>query len=386
MSDEPTPSTGQPRPPIDPTGTSTPPPPPPGYVPAVYVQHPGGSKGLGKIVTYLLAVALLVSVTANIYLAGPINSVIYSLSLTAPTEQSFAPTFKASDDPDRIVVVRFDGTIDATMAEYARKAFYTLTEDPPAGVVIRVESGGGGVTASDQIWHAIKDFRAEHPDVPVVASFGSVAASGGYYISAPTDRIFCERTGITGSIGVLAQVPALGGMIEKIGVEMNMVIANESPNKDDANNLFIEWYNEEGELTPEGEEAVAVLKNLVNDAYDTFFDVVVNGRTAADNTITKEELADAATGAIFIGQEAVDAKLADEIGYLTDAIDYVAKQANLGTDPNVRVIKQTPPGLFGGSASAQQDGVNLGNVTGGELRELVDDATAVKLEYRMRLR
>ena len=386
MSDEQaTPQPGAPRPPIDPTGTSTPPPPPPGYVPAVYVQSPTGKSGLGKMLTYILAVGLSISVTANIYLAGPINSVIYQLSLTAPPERPYNPTFEQTSDRNRVVVVEVTGTIDGTVADFARQAFYTLEKDPPAAVILRVESGGGGVTASDQIWHAIQSFRAAHPDVPVVSSFGAVAASGGYYIAAPSDYIFCERTGITGSIGVLAQVPGLGGMVEKLGVEMNMVIATQSPNKDDANNLFVKWYDEEGNLTEDGDAAVAVLKNLVDDAYKTFFEVVETGRQAADASITTEELEQAATGAIFIGEEALDAKLVDEIGYLDDAIAYAAAQAKLSGEPSVSIIRKPVSGFFSARASAK-DGVNLGNVTGDELRELVDDATAVKLEYRMRLR
>jgi protease-4 len=382
-----TPHAGAPRPPIDPTGTSTPPPPPPGYVPAVYVQHPGSGKGAAKVIMYLLAVALLVSVSVNIYLSkyGPVAVFLSALSRQAPAEQSYNPPFTPTNDTDRVVVVVISGTIEGSVAEFARQAFYTLEKDPPAAVVLRVESGGGGVTASDQIWQAIKDFQAAHPDIPVVSSFGAVAASGGYYIAAPTDYIFCERTGITGSIGVLAQVPALGGMVEKLGVEMNMVIADQSPNKDDANNLFIEWYDEDGNLTEEGEDTVAVLKNLVNDAYDTFFKVVEEGRTAANPKITKEELAQAATGAIFIGQEAVDAKLVDKIGYLNDAIDYAAKQANLSGEPKVKIMRQPIPGLLSSMVSGRE-GVDLSNVTGEELRELMDDASAVKLEYRMRIR
>lgn len=382
---EPTAQPGSPRPPIDPTGTSVPPPPPPGYVPAVYVQHPAGSRAIGKFVTYILLVGLLVSVTANVYLLGPVAALLEAISMTAPPEQPYDPTFKASGNSKRVVVVEVVGAIDAPTADFARQAFYTLEKDPPAAVVLRVESGGGGVTASDQIWHAIKKFRAAHKEVPVVASFGSVAASGGYYISAPADYIFCERTGITGSIGVLAQVPAAGGLIEKLGVEMNMVIATESPNKDDANDLFIQWYDDEGELTEAGKAAQVVLTNLVDGAYDTFFTVVKEGRIAADSTITEDELKKAATGAIFIGEEALAAKLVDEIGYLDDAIGHAAKQANLSGEPEVTILREPVPGLFS-SMAGKRGGVDLTDVTGQELRQLVDDASAVRLEYRMRVR
>lgn len=389
MADEQTPPTpGAPRPPIDPTGTSTPPPPPPGYVPAVYVQHPSASKGIGKIVMYLLVVGLLTSLMVNVYLSkyGPVATMLSALTAGGLQEESYYPQVTPSDIKNRVVVVEISGTIEGSVAEFARQTFYTLEKDPPAAVVLRVESGGGGVTASDQIWQAIKRFRAAHPEVPVVSSFGAVAASGGYYIAAPSDYIFCERTGITGSIGVLAQVPGLGGMVEKLGVEMNMVIATNSPNKDDANNLFIEWYDDEGNLTQEGEDSVAVLKNLVDGAYTTFFEVVETGRQAADPSITTEELRKAATGAIFIGEEAKAAKLVDEIGYLEDAILYAHKQAKLTGEPKVTVRRQLTPGLLGSLVSGKGEGVNLADVTGDQLRQLVDDATAVKIEYRMRLR
>lgn len=378
------PDSASPRPPIDPTGTSAPPPPPPGYVPAVYVQHPGSGKSATKVITYLLLVALLASVTLNVYLYGPVSAIAAALA-GGMKEQPYNPEVKPSEVEDRVVVVEVTGMIDTTTAQFARQAFYKLEQDPPAAVVLRVESGGGGVTASDQIWHAIKRFRAKHPEVPVVASFGSVAASGGYYISAPADRIFCERTGITGSIGVLAQVPAVGGMIEKLGVEVNMVIADESPKKDDANDLFVEWYDEDGELTEAGEDAVAVLKNLVNDTYDTFLKVVQEGRTAADSSITKQDMKAVSNGEIFIGTEALDAKLVDEIGYLDDAIAYAAKEANLSGKPNVTILRKVVPGLLS-SMVGEREGIDMTNVTGEELRELFDDASAVRLEYRMRLR
>lgn len=385
MADDPThDQPGAPRQPIDPTGTSTPPPPPPGYVPAVYVQHPGSGKSAAKVVMYLLAVALLASITANVYLAGPVKIIANALA-GGIQEMPYNQEADGVASDKRVVVVEITGTIEASMAEFARQTFYKLEQDPPAAVVLRVESGGGGVTASDQIWNAIKSFRAKHPDVPFVSSFGSVAASGGYYIAAPSDYIFNERTGITGSIGVLAQVPGLGGMVEKLGVEMNMVIATQSPNKDDANNLFIEWYDDEGNLTQEGKESVAVLKNLVDGAYETFFDVVESGRQAADASITTQALQQAATGAIFIGQEALDAKLVDEIGYLDDAIAHAAAQAKLTGTPGVTIIRQPVPSMLSSLLSGKE-GANLADITGEDLRELVDDATAVKLEYRMQIR
>ena len=370
-----------PQQPINPAGTSSAPPPPPGYDPAVYVQQPSASGGMNKIIIYILFVLLLVSVTLNVYLRGPINTIAKVLTETGPSEEAYAAQVTDEQDEDRVAVVVVAGTIDGPTAEYCRLAFGKLEQNPPKAVVLRVESGGGGVTASDQIWHYINNFKAKHPDVPVVASFGTVAASGGYYIAMPCDYIFHERTGITGSIGVLAQVPAFGGLIEQYGIEMNMVIADRSPEKDDANDLFIEWYDDEGNLTEDGQEAVAVLGNLVNDAYETFFTVVKDGRTGMDSSITEEDMRAAATGAIFIGEEALDAKLVDQIGYLDEAIAYAASQAGMSGEPKVTVMHE-PEGFSVLSLLAERDGVDMTNLTGSDLRDLVNDYGAVRLEYR----
>ena len=392
---------GQPRPPIDPTGTSAPPPPPPGYVPAVYVQHPSAKSGATKIIMYVLAVGLLISLVLNVYLSGPLSAIAEALA-GGIQEERINPEVEVTGDTNRVVVVEITGTIDAAMAAYASNAFYQLTEDPPGAVVLRVESGGGGVKASDQIWHALTQFRKAHPDVPVITSFGTVAASGGYYVSAPADYIFCERTGITGSIGVLAQLPAAGGMIEKLGLEMNMVIASQSPNKDDANNLFTSWYTKDNQdksqghvtvngekrfLTADGAAGRSVLENLVDSAYVTFADVVVKGRTAANSKITKAQLEPAMTGKIFVGKAAVKAKLVDKIGYLDDAITYAAKQAKLDEGYAIYAISQDEPfSLFSLMGRRSGKGLDLTDITASDLHNLYDDATAVRLEYKMRIR
>ncbi|XAL99654.1 S49 family peptidase [Phycisphaeraceae bacterium D3-23] len=380
ISDNPQPA-GSPQPPINPAGTSSAPPPPPGYVPAIYVEQPSASGGFNKILIYILLVLLLFSVTLNVYLRGPIKTIANALTATGPSETAYTPPVGDKQPEDRVAVVVVSGAIDGPTAEYCRQAFAKLEQNPPKAVVLRVESGGGGVTASDQIWHYINNFKAEHPDVPVVASFGAVAASGGYYIAMPCDYIFHERTGITGSIGVLAQVPAFGGLIERHGVEMNMVIATNSPNKDDANDLFVEWYDEEGNLTEDGTEAVAVLSNLVDDAYDTFFQVVLDGRTTMDAAITEAEMRAAATGKIFIGEEALTAKLVDEIGYLDDAIAYAAAQAKMKGDPEITVMRE-PEAFSVLSLLAEREGADFTNLTGEDLHQLIEEATAVRLEYR----
>ncbi|MEO0587048.1 MAG: S49 family peptidase, partial [Planctomycetota bacterium] len=203
-----------PQPPIDPTGVATPPPPPPGYYPAPPAAAPAKG-GLGSVflrvgVSVLLSLFLL-SVVANVY-----QGVLIASLTTGLQEARYAGT---DSSQGRVVILPVEGVIDATMADYVRDAVDSLLADPPKAVILRVESGGGGVTASDQIWHELARLETEaDTPIPVVASFGGIAASGGYYIAADADHIMLERTGITGSIGVIAQVPTVAGLLDKVGV------------------------------------------------------------------------------------------------------------------------------------------------------------------------
>ncbi|MEM9515275.1 MAG: hypothetical protein AAGA42_10500, partial [Actinomycetota bacterium] len=143
MHDSPPDNPGSPQPPINPAGTSIAPPPPPGYVPAIYVQQPSASGGMSKALIYILFVLLLVSVTLNVYLRGPIYTIAKVLTETGPSEKPYAAQVSDELSEDRVAVVVVSGTIDGPTAEYCRLAFDKLTQNPPKAVVLRVESGGG---------------------------------------------------------------------------------------------------------------------------------------------------------------------------------------------------------------------------------------------------
>ncbi len=361
------------RPPLDPRGVGTPPP-PPGYLP---FGPPPKHKGVfSKLGTSLLVSLIVLSLLLNVYL----SLIVYRLA--AGNEA----VYQAGTTKQRIVVVPVVGTIDDDMSRYVRGALRNLADDPPAAIILRVESGGGGVTASDQIWHGLAAFRAEHPDVPIVASFGGVAASGGYYIAAGTDHIFCEPTGFTGSIGVIAQVPTLAGTMRMLGVDWVTQVATGSPLKDEANNMFRTWDDDDK----------AVLSYLIDSAYDRFVYVVTAGRTKLDES----NITDVANGAIFTANDAVGNGLVDGIGYLADAIDEAAKRAGLPADaePRVTVVKQPGDGLLslitgrhlGGAEATADTPHRLGwqgaggreGVTPQQLRSFLQDFTQVELAYR----
>ncbi|MEM7627766.1 MAG: S49 family peptidase, partial [Planctomycetota bacterium] len=330
---ESTPPAGDGRSPVSTQAVSPPPPPPPGYLPPMYPAPPKQRGVAGKVATSVVATIFILSIVANIY------AFIIFTSLAAKSET----VYRDGSGPDRVVIVPVNGGIDDEMARYVRKSFKSLEDDVPAAVVLRVNSGGGGVTPSDQIWHTVDQFKKNHPEVKIVASFGGVAASGGYYIATPTDYIVCEQTGITGSIGVMASIPSVEAMIQKLGVEMNVVVADGSERKAVANNLFENWTTEDGELTEAGQENEEVLKNLLNSAWDRFVQVVDDGRP----TLSTEQVKALATGDIYTAEEALENELVNQIGYLDDAVDKAIEMAGLtDADPKVTVIRQPGEGLL----------------------------------------
>ena len=366
------------RPPVDASAAGGPPPPPPPYAQGYYPPPPDSGKKQGgpvkRILIGVLASLVLLSLLANLYLGAFFVSSMFSGKLREDV-------FRAGDTDYRIVIVPINGAIDSTMADFSRQAWQRLGANPPAAVVLRVSSGGGGISASDEMLMHLKAFKTAHPDVPVVASFGPVAASGGYYIAADADAIVAERTCMTGSIGVIAQVLTFAGSLDKLGVEPVTITATGSPQKDLANTLFRDW--EEADR--------AVVLDLLNHAYEVFVEVVYQGRQQAlgANAPTEDEVRDAASGLIFTAEQALNRKLIDAIGYLPDALAEAAKRAQIpaGTEPHItKVVKPVPLTLSGlltgrhGVVAARGEGLPD---SPDELRSWVNELGALRLEYRM---
>ena len=244
--------------------------------------------------------------------------------------------------------------------------------------MLRVNSGGGGVSASDEMLRQLKEFKNEHPDVPVVASFGPVAASGGYYVAAAADEILAERTTITGSIGVLGQVLTFEGTLAMLGVEPVVLTADGSPKKDIANNVFRDW----------NEQDRQALSNLLNHAYEVFVDVVYEGRTQAlgQNALTRDQVRDIASGETYTAEQATKIKLIDGVGYLSDAIDAAATRANVpsGVEPHVTRIGRPTPLKLINLLVRRSEGPRGGLPDSPEeLRRWVNELGQLQLEYRM---
>ncbi|NLX81278.1 MAG: signal peptide peptidase SppA [Proteiniphilum sp.] len=176
-------------------------------------------------------------------------------------------------------------------------------------VVLRVNSGGGSAYASEQIWKAIEELKAEKP---IVVSMGDMAASGGYYISCNADKIVASPTTITGSIGIFGLIPNFSGTMNKIGISADVVKTNELSDFGNISRTF-------------NEKESALMQEYINNGYDLFLTRCAEGRG-----IPKDTLALYAEGRVWTGTQAKEIGLVDELGGVQEAIDIAAELANLG--------------------------------------------------------
>lgn len=210
-----------------------------------------------------------------------------------------------------------EGTIGSkTVIEELRKA---RRDDGVKAIVFRVNSPGGNALASDMI---AEEVRLCAEAKPIVASYGDVSASGGYYITADCDHIFAQENTITGSIGIFGILfDAQATMNSKLGITFDEVETNENANF--ANPFF-----------PMSEAEQRLLQNNVEKGYGSFIRTVKNGRGFADSVAVDQ----IAQGRVWSGRAAKGINLIDSYGDLRDAIDYAAQQAGIGSDYRLRLM------------------------------------------------
>lgn len=199
---------------------------------------------------------------------------------------------------------------ESPVAEFKQRLRKAAKDPMVKAVVLRVNSPGGGVTASDIMYQELRSFR-EKTRKPVVACFMDVAASGGYYVSMAADKIVCHPTCITGSIGVIMQLVSLDTMLEKIGVEPVTIKSGR--------------FKDAGSPLKETDEADRkTLQTVVDTMFERFVDTVARGRK-----MEREKVRKLADGRIYDALAAKDAGLVDEVGYLKDAISRAAEMAGV---------------------------------------------------------
>jgi len=214
----------------------------------------------------------------------------------------------------RVAVVEIEGII--VDGSSAVRELREHAENPAVkAVVLRVNSPGGVVAPTQEIFAAIQ--RVRKAGKPVVASFGAVAASGGYYVATAADRIYANPGTLTGSIGVVMQMANLEGLLKKVGVDYVVVKAG----------AYKDIGNFARTMTPEERK---ILQALLDDVYSQFVDAVAEGRG-----LDRKDVLAFADGRIYSGQQAQALKMVDELGGFEDAVEAAGKLGNISGRPKL---------------------------------------------------
>lgn len=215
----------------------------------------------------------------------------------------------------RIAVLEVNGAIDDDR-DFLKQLREHRENAAIRGFVISINSPGGVVAPSQSIYGALRELR-EEDERPIVAVINGLGASGGYYVALGADSIFALPGSLTGSIGVIMEMPDASGLMEKVGVRMQTV---QSAEHKDVGSPF----------RPLSEGDRALLQALVQDVYEQFVAVVAQERSLPDSTVRVY-----ADGRILSGRQALAAGLVDRLGNIEDAIDAAGRMADLGRDPRV---------------------------------------------------
>ena len=211
----------------------------------------------------------------------------------------------------------------AITPEEVRNELYKAKDDVGVkAVVIQINSPGGSVAASQEIAS-----QMEQLNKPIVISMSDLAASGGYYISAGADKIVALPGTLTGSIGVISEMPDLKGLFDKLGINMQVYISGK--HKD--------MYAGYRELTPEEGQ---IVQDMTDQLYTQFIQVVAKGRN-----LSEDKVRELATGQLYTGIQAKELGLVDELGGLQTAIDAAAALAGI-SNPQVEYYKPQVPSLL----------------------------------------
>jgi protease IV len=267
-----------------------------------------------------------------------------------------------------LALVKLEGEITDTSAStpsvsnaYNHQAFLKQLEsafsrDDIKGVILQVNSPGGGVYESDEIYNRLVELKAQYHK-PLVVYMSQEAASGGFYVSMAADRIYANRNTITGSIGVILRTYNYEELANKIGVKD--VTFKSGAQKDLLN-----------PMRPLTEEEAAIVQGVVNESYGYFVDIVAKGRNMNRNQVL--QLAD---GRIYTGTQAKNLGLVDEVGDLDQAIAGTAEMANT-SDPQVLLYENQGPDLLSWITSMRSSSFDLQG-----LKQQADQTLSPQLMY-----
>jgi protease-4 len=297
----------------------------PGYAPGMY--RPAPKKKMRTWKKALIIVAVSLAALAALFLFSRFVTGMFTAEtgeLSLPTEEYLARISVVGEigdfnDP-------YTSSADAYHHGWTMETLDRLMEDDNnRGLLLYVDSPGGSVYESDELYLKIMEYKAV-TERPVYVYMGSMAASGGYYISAPADRIYANRNTWTGSIGVIiGTLFDVSGFLEKHGVKATEITSG-------ANKGMGSYFE------PMTEEQRALFQGLVDEAYEQFVGIVADGRGMSVDAV--RQIAD---GRVLTARQALEASLIDEIALETDALEAI--KADLG-DMDINVANLDFSGQF----------------------------------------
>jgi len=301
----------------------------PSFPPAVAGPAPEPKKRR-SVWAVLATILLLLSVAANAVL------VLLVIVLAATVSASFSGgvtedilqerVLLPGPGSQKIAVIYVGGFIDEDLTDSLHAQIQRAADDDRVkAVILRINSPGGGLTETDMIYHDVRALLAES-DKPIIAAMDGVAASGGYYIACSADHIIAQPTTVTGSIGVIAQLFFLQGLMQdKLGV--TPVTLKMGEQKD--------WPNIFGDAGLTEEQRRYLMDSLLVPGYERFVGIVADGRG-----LERAEVLRLATGRIYTGDEALAVGLVDEVGYFESAVEAALRAAGL---EEARVVEYVEP-------------------------------------------
>jgi protease-4 len=222
-----------------------------------------------------------------------------------------------SGSAKKIGLVKVEGAISESYSVVNQLRSFR-TDNSVSGVLLRVDSPGGAVAPSQEIYDEVLKYKIQKK--PLIVSMGNIAASGGYYIASPAKKIFANPGTVTGSIGVIFTVPLFDNLAKKIGVEVRVYKAGR--------------YKDIGSpYRKMSEEENSIIKGLLDDTHIQFIEDVAKGRG-----ISKDSIATIADGRIFTGRQALKQKLVDTLGSYEDAVAYI--KMITGLPPKSKLIQR----------------------------------------------
>jgi len=231
-----------------------------------------------------------------------------------------------SSGKPRIAIIELTGPIYESRPIIRQFKRFAADDDIDA-ILFRISSPGGGVSASQEIYEEVR--RIRDSGKIIVASFGTMAASGGYYVALGANKIMSSPATVTGSIGVIVGLPNYEGLMKKLGIGFENITSG--PRKD-SGSPFRKFELEDKKI----------FQDVVDDLYDQFVEAV-----SVERGISEERVRELADGRIYSGSQAKGLGLIDTLGTYNDAIDYAVELANKTGEPTLIKARKRRPSLIG---------------------------------------